>query len=362
MAVGLFWVRWTDIRHRGGEASASPTLLNRAQTDLTLPDKKKEEVKTPPVQNKEPKTQDKHEARQPRKKTKFEEMQEEKRLAAIWGNPILGRNTPKEGARDGQERNNAQHAARSQEPYNDRNTLEVGSTGSNGRGNRADASLWNTSFDKRGRGQVGVLQAPLSPFTVWPGWKIPVKLVDGIDTDTPGQISAVVVEDVMDSATGMHKLAPAGTRILGSYDDQIQRSQERLPNAWHTLILPNGRPMALGGMPGADRRGVSGIPIETDNHTWEIAGQALLMTVTGAAGQMATRGGYSGNDVDPGDALQMEAGREIRRSGRQVAGRGYRQPTGKAESGEVFFVVVTAPLDFKQPYQEETDVAFGEEE
>jgi hypothetical protein len=81
---------------------------------------------------------------------------------------------------------------------------------------------------------------------------------------------------------------------------------------------------------------------------------ALGMTITGAAGQMATQGGYSGNDVDPGDAFSNQAGREMQSTGRRAFSQSlHRPPTGKGQSGTDFFVVVTTPLEFDGPFADE---------
>ena len=212
------------------------------------------------------------------------------------------------------------------------------------------------------KGEVGQLQKARSPYVVNQGWLIPVRLITPINTDVKGPVIAEVIQPVMDSATGKHELIPVGTKILGTYSTQVYFSAERLPNTWHTMVFRNGETMELKQMPGMDSTGTAGLNIKTNNHFWGTAIRGGLLTLTGAAGLIASQGAYDGGDLDPTDALGIEASREIRNTGRAAASRGmHRPPTGTAQAGEVFFVQVSEPLVFSHPWNNRVeDVDYAE--
>lgn len=249
--------------------------------------------------------------------------------------------------------------------YGNGESLETPPTSRNpqfaGREREYNGNIWNTRWDQRSRGQMGVLKRPNSEYIVFTGTKIPVKLIETISTETEGQITAIVTQDVYDSATGRYKLIPYGSTFTGSYSTRVTRNQENLPTAWHLLTLRDGSDMRLPAFPGINLDGTAGIPIETDNHTWETMMAALGMTLTGAASQVAAQSGYSGSDINPGDALTNQAGRELNSTGRNVFSNGlHRPPTGRGAGGTDFYIVTTIPLEFDGPSQDTQQIAYGE--
>ena len=208
-------------------------------------------------------------------------------------------------------------------------------------------SVWKDDFYARGNGQPGVLQPPQSPYMVMRGSVIPVALLGGFDTQTPGQITAVVVQDIRDTRSGRYVLIPKGSVVIGGYDINLPYDQDRVPSAWDELRLPSGETMPLSSFPGADAEGKAGIPVDVNTHFWKTFGRSLLLTVSGATARMGLSQSYNGNDYDMGDALAQSGGRQLERRSRQMWDRGgYRGPTGTKEAGEVFLLQVTAPMTF----------------
>ena len=78
------------------------------------------------------------------------------------------------------------------------------------------------------------VQAPLSPFTLTEGSYLPAILTAGVNSDLPGQTTALVRENVYDSTTGRFLLIPSGSRLLGTYDSRIAYGQRRV------LVAENG--------------------------------------------------------------------------------------------------------------------------
>ena len=341
----LFWGKTPRV-----DAAVDPTLTTGRQQKITAP--VEETPKLTPLQEdkktEQKQTQGRRESRRterPPQKTEAQKLAEETRNKAGYSKPLV------EGI-GGQHGTSTQQA--SIQNGNHRNVMEIPATGGNGSysRNQVAGNVWNREFYAQGQqGQAGVLQPVGSPFQVLPGNLIFARLLTPMNTDSPGQVTAEVIQPVYDSATGQHVLIPPGSILVGVGDSRVKYyGQDRIPSAWHLLRLPNGRKMPLGAMPGADLAGTGGIPGEVNNHYWSTAGWSLVRTLTGAASSFATQGNYDG-DYGADDALRTEAGREIGREGRYATQRRTRPPT-ITTGRDRFSVQVVSALTFDGPYQE----------
>ena len=111
------------------------------------------------------------------------------------------------------------------------------------------------------------------------GTLIPMTMVTGIDSDLPGTIIAQVNQNVYDTVTGTNILIPAGTRLVGNYDNSISFGQNRVLLAWSRLIEPDGVSIELEGMPGTDLGGMAGLHDTVDYHFKQILAGLGLETV-----------------------------------------------------------------------------------
>ena len=93
----------------------------------------------------------------------------------------------------------------------------------------------------------------------WCGTLIPAVLSAGINSDLPGQTTALVRRNVYDSRTGRFLLIPQGSRLVGEYDSRVAFGQNRVFVAWNRLIFPDGRSLDLGGMQGVDLSAAAGL-------------------------------------------------------------------------------------------------------
>ncbi len=207
---------------------------------------------------------------------------------------------------------------------------------------------------ERGAGvyDTHLVRRPASPYEIQAGSVIPATLVTGINSDLPGSITAVVSRDVFDSISGAYLEIPAGTRVVGTYTAGGKIGQNRVLVAWTRLIFPNGSYLNLGAMEGASGRGYSGFHDLTDDHTWEIFKDALLMTLLDVGIGMA--------DPDGGSALQTPTASQ---SAEQAMAASFGQvetqmlqanmniaPTQIIRPGYQFGIVVTKDLIFPSPY------------
>jgi type IV secretion system protein VirB10 len=195
-----------------------------------------------------------------------------------------------------------------------------------------------------------------SPYELLQGSVIPAILSTGIDSDIPGEVTAVVAHPVYDSNSGAYLLIPAGSKLVGIYASRVIAGQTRVAMGWERVLFPNGTYINLGSMSGAGPRGFSGFHDEVDDHTWSIFKDALLMSVINVGMAMASptstatnTTGVTGNQAlsNSEQALsqtfgQAEAG--ILQKGMNVS------PTLKIRPGYAFEVVVTKDLVFPGTY------------
>ncbi|WP_298595481.1 TrbI/VirB10 family protein [uncultured Mitsuokella sp.] len=108
------------------------------------------------------------------------------------------------------------------------------------------------------------------------GTIIPVMLFTGINTDNAGQVTAQVESDIYDTATGTNLLIPAGSRVIGSYDQGANESG-RVSVKFTQIVLPDGGAYSIGdSMIAVDGQGYNGIRGELHNHTAKRVGAGLL--------------------------------------------------------------------------------------
>ena len=208
--------------------------------------------------------------------------------------------------------------------------------------------------DARGSSTPAQLEPAASPFTLHAGTLIPGILVTGINSDLPGDIVGQVSRDVYDSRTQRILLIPRGSRLMGTYDDQVAAGQGRLLIAWTRLILPDGRSMRLPGLALKDAAGQTGAKDKVDRHWRRVFGNALLLSAIGAGVQLSQP--QQSNVLAPPSAGQVGAGAlgqelsnvalEILRRGMDVA------PTITIRAGQTFNVFLNGDLVFDGPYEE----------
>ena len=116
----------------------------------------------------------------------------------------------------------------------------------------------------------------LVPYVVGQGTIIPGTLITEINSDMPGQMTAIVSMDVYDSGRGEKLMIPMGSRLIGVYNNDIRPGQERVMAAFQRLIFPNGSSVNLQGMSLADAQGRSGSEDEVNNHFFRMFAASFM--------------------------------------------------------------------------------------
>ena len=185
--------------------------------------------------------------------------------------------------------------------------------------------------------EVSRAQSPVATLAIAPGTIVRLALLRGVNTDSPGQITAQVVSNVYDSRTGRILMIPMGSRVIGIYNSEFGVGQRRVVMAMTRMDFPNGVRVNLSGSNAADIEGYSGLSADVNNHYFSIFGSSLLVgaaslllpkdqqtiTTTSTSGGSQTSGGIFGNAVN--------AVAQILANTNKIT-----KPTGTIEPGTVF--------------------------
>ena len=205
----------------------------------------------------------------------------------------------------------------------------------------------------------GVVQrAAPSTLALRAGTVIPAALVTGMNSDLPGTVVAQVTRNVYDSAAQRDVLVPAGTRLVGEYDDQIAYGQNRALVAWTRMLFPDGTSVELPGLPSTDRQGYAGMSDDVDRHYGRVFGSAVLLAAVGVGVELAApdRGGFNAAP-SPQEVASRQVALELSRVATELVRRGLDvEPTLRVAPGYRFYVLLARDLPFAGPYRPRPDV------
>jgi type IV secretion system protein VirB10 len=194
---------------------------------------------------------------------------------------------------------------------------------------------------------------PVGPYEIKAGWDIPAVLEQALNSDLPGDIKALVRENVYDTATGEYLLIPQGARLVGTYDSRVAYGQNGIQVVWSRLIFPDGSSINLEGMAGQDASGLAGLRHDVGNHYKRLIGFGLLTSVFSASFQLSqTRRGTVLGYPSPAEIAGSAVGAQVSQLGADVTRRNLNiQPTIKVPVGYRFNVRVNRDILFEAPYQ-----------
>ena len=195
--------------------------------------------------------------------------------------------------------------------------------------------------------------SPQSPFELKSGTLLPCVLISGLNSDLPGNMIAQISENVWDTATGRYLLIPRGSRLIGTYDNQVAYGQSRVLVMWSRLIFPDGSSLVLDNLKGADQSGYSGFKGAVNRHWGSIISSALFVSLLGAGVELAapTDNGDRDRD-DPRSILAENAASAVAEAMSQIIQReANRQPTIKIKPGYRFIVFVQHDIIFPRVWK-----------
>jgi type IV secretion system protein VirB10 len=191
--------------------------------------------------------------------------------------------------------------------------------------------------------------SPSSPYVVSAGTLIPAALVTGINSDLCGNVKAVVTRDVYDARLRV-VLIPAGAELLGTCSDQVAGGQARLAIAWTRVRFPDGRTLALPGLPTHSQDGRSGVRDRVNNHWGRVFGTAVLLSALGAGVQLGVPQETDGASMSPAQTAATAAATELSTLATEILRRNLEvKPTIEIRPATPFVVFVATDLDVGAP-------------
>jgi type IV secretion system protein VirB10 len=192
----------------------------------------------------------------------------------------------------------------------------------------------------------------LSKYEIKAGWDIPATLESEVNTDLPGEVKAVVRENVYDTATGQYLLISQGSRLIGQYDNRVSYGQSRAIVIWSRLIFPDGSSVDLDGMVGHDASGAAGFRDQVDNHYLRLVSTALMLSAFTAGIEMSQPQTTSASGLlSPSAEATQALGQQFGQLGMEVTRKNLNiQPTVKIRPGYRFNVRVSRDIAFAEPY------------
>jgi len=193
----------------------------------------------------------------------------------------------------------------------------------------------------------------LSRYEIKAGWEIPATLEQGIDSDLPGEVKALVRSNVYDTPTGEYVLIPQGSRVLGTYNSVISYGQGRVQVVWTRIIFPDGSSINLDGMSGHDAQGRAGFHDQVNNHYARLVGFAVLTSAFAAGLELSQRQNSSLlTTPTAGQTASAAVGQQLTELGSEVTQRNLNiQPTIKIRVGYKFNIRVNRDMVFDAPYR-----------
>jgi type IV secretion system protein VirB10 len=189
-----------------------------------------------------------------------------------------------------------------------------GGSGGGGTANGADLSDDQKFLDSAADGKYEIARAKSVGDTskiIVQGTIISAVLETAINTELPGNIRAQVTEPVF-SYDGEQILLPAGTRLVGTFNNDINTAQKRVLIAWNRAITPDGQSINIGST-GTDSLGRSGTGGNVDNRFMERYGAAALISTISAVPSIisAAAGVGSGGASLSGGGLTLSTAPQV---------------------------------------------------
>lgn len=208
---------------------------------------------------------------------------------------------------------------------------------------------WMERVGSGGAAQTVTLEAPVHMPVVHQGTVIPAVLITELNSDLPGQLSAMVTMDVYDSVRGEALIIPKGSRLVGQYNSDLKIGQERAMAAFTRIIRPDGSSMNLGAMSAADGAGQSGLTDQVDSHFWKMFSSSFLIAGISILADKAAPDTVVVNNTT--QSPQSSTGEILKDVSRTILERNTRiEPTVIVRKGHRFNVLVNKDITVS-PYR-----------
>ena len=204
------------------------------------------------------------------------------------------------------------------------------------------------------------VKAPKSKFMLMQGSIIQAVLLNGINSELPGQITAQVTDNILDTASGKYLLIPKGSKLVGQYGTNARFAQEKLFLGFNRIIFPDGSSMHLNAMPGQSTDGYAGLDAEVDNHFFKTLTSCFFLSTLTTANYMEDRPKYDDDGyMTMHDAFSQSLSDNVNRALSKIIERNLNiAPTLKVKPGFLLSIAVTEDLEFPHAYKLNNDNEF----
>ncbi len=167
---------------------------------------------------------------------------------------------------------------------------------------------------------------PVSKYMLQAATIIRAVTLNEVNSDLPGDVAAIITEDVRDTPTGRHVLIPAASKLYGRYNDQLSYGQRRAQVSWTRILFPDGSSQNIGSMAGTDAAGAAGIEGEVDRHVGSMAGAIAGTAFFTLLSQAGTLVHGDGGNTNIGVVGAGAAGNAAAQVGSQFISRELNRP------------------------------------
>lgn len=214
-------------------------------------------------------------------------------------------------------------------------------------GNTENKPQENAAAADNGNGSPAYVTAAKtnpSPYTLSAGTVIPVRLLTGINFDTPGQIMAQILSDVYDYS-GQNLLIKAGSRVLGTYTT----GSGRIALTFSQLQTDDGTSWSIGeSITAIDGAGYSGIQGKVHRHTGRKIAAGGFGSGIAALGSLAAGNASSTNNTYTAGQLAAQGalGNLINSTSQMISNAANINATISVSPGYEFNLYVTQDIVF----------------
>jgi type IV secretory pathway VirB10-like protein len=189
-------------------------------------------------------------------------------------------------------------------------------------------------------------------YSIKAGGVIPAIMLNGLNSELPGDVVAIVRANIYDSITRRYLLIPQGSKLVGRYDSNVMYGQERIAVAWNRLIYPDGSSTILKAVPGTDIEGYSGFYDQVDNHYFRLFGASFIMGVITGAMQYSQNNTNTtaalGANPTAGQTVAGSLGQQMGQTGMMITQKNLNiAPTVVIRPNYPFSLLITADLNLK---------------
>lgn len=168
-------------------------------------------------------------------------------------------------------------------------------------------------------------------------------LETAIQSDLPGQVRAIVSEDIY-AFDQSDVMIPTGSRLIGQYRAGVTQGQTRVFVIWDRLIRPDGVTVQVGSF-GTDQLGRSGLDGQIDTHFFKRFGSSILLTLI----EGGIQAGVAAIDDDDAAGIALDGGQNFSRAAELALENSINiPPTIHVDQGKRIKVFVGRDLDFSQ--------------